>query len=79
VIAQRSGVALLEVDVSHRVRRGGSSEGTTWKRGVSPIPMRLVRFSLGALRESWALRDSLRSIPARRLGAAGSPLGSGRR
>ena len=79
VIAQQSGVALLEVDVSHRVRRGVSAEGTTWKRGVSPIPWRLVRFSLGALRESWALRNSLRSIPPRRIGAAGSPLGSGRR
>jgi glycosyltransferase involved in cell wall biosynthesis len=79
VIASRSGVALLEVDVSHRVRRGGSAEGTTWRRSWSPIPWRLVRFSLGALRESWALRDSLRSIAPRRLGATGSPLGSGRK
>jgi dolichol-phosphate mannosyltransferase len=79
VIASRSGVALLEVDVSHRVRRGGSAEGTTWKRGWSPIPWRLVRFSLGALRESWALRDSLRSIAPRRTGAVGSPLTNGHR
>jgi glycosyltransferase involved in cell wall biosynthesis len=57
VVASRRGVALLEVDVSHRVRRGGSSDGTTWARGGrSPIPWKLVRFSLAALRESRAFR-----------------------
>jgi hypothetical protein len=57
VVASRRGVALLEVDVSHRVRRGGSSDGTTWGRGArSPIPWKLVRFSLAALRESRAFR-----------------------
>lgn len=52
VLASRRGVALLEVDVSHRVRRGGSRAGTTWAGPGSPIPWRLVRFSLAALRES---------------------------
>ena len=57
VVASRRGVALLEVDVSHRVRRGGSSDGTTWARGPrSPIPWKLVRFSLAALRESRSFR-----------------------
>jgi dolichol-phosphate mannosyltransferase len=77
VIASRSGVSLLEVDVSHRVRRGRSTEGTTWRRGSrSPIPWRLVRFSIGALRESWALRGSLHAVDVRRVG---SPLMRGRR
>jgi dolichol-phosphate mannosyltransferase len=57
VIASRRGFALVEVDVSHRVRRGASTEGTTW--GASPIPWRLVRFSLQALRESRTLREQL--------------------
>jgi glycosyltransferase involved in cell wall biosynthesis len=66
VIASRWGLALIEVDVSHRVRRGDSAEGTTWSGGRgrrlrSPVPWRLVRFSVQALRESVALRASLRS------------------
>jgi hypothetical protein len=66
VIASRWGLALIEVDVSHRVRRGDSAEGTTWSpasaRAVrSPVPWRLVRFSVQALRESIALRATLRS------------------
>jgi glycosyltransferase involved in cell wall biosynthesis len=56
VVAARRGVALLEVDVSHRVRRGVSTEGTTWVRGLSPVPLRLVTFSLQALRESREFR-----------------------
>jgi len=57
VVASRRGLALLEVDVSHRVRRGRSAEGSTWARGPgSVIPWRLVRFSLAALRESRAFR-----------------------
>jgi glycosyltransferase involved in cell wall biosynthesis len=60
VIASRRGVALLEVDVSHRVRRGVSPDGTTWMRGPrSPIPWRLVRFSLAALRESRSFRAAM--------------------
>jgi glycosyltransferase involved in cell wall biosynthesis len=57
VLAARRGFALLEVDVSHRVRRGSSSAGSTWSGGVrSPVPLRLVRFSLAALRESRSFR-----------------------
>lgn len=62
VVAARRGVALLEVDVSHRVRRGTASAGTTWGRaGRSPIPWRLVRFSVDALRESRSFRAQLDS------------------
>jgi glycosyltransferase involved in cell wall biosynthesis len=57
VVASRRGLALLEVDVSHRVRRGASAQGTTWMRGPrSPVPWRLVRFSIAALRESRSFR-----------------------
>jgi glycosyltransferase involved in cell wall biosynthesis len=60
ILAARRGVALVEVDVSHRVRRGATSEGTTWRRGAhSPIPWRLVRFSIAALRESRSFRARL--------------------
>jgi glycosyltransferase involved in cell wall biosynthesis len=62
VIASRRGLALLEVDVSHRVRRGGSASGTTWGAGRSPIPWRLVRFSTAALAESRRMRARLRAI-----------------
>jgi glycosyltransferase involved in cell wall biosynthesis len=71
VVASRRGLALLEVDVSHRVRRGSSAEGTTWRRGArSPIPWRLVRFSFAALRESYALRAAFNAIERPR----GAPL-----
>jgi dolichol-phosphate mannosyltransferase len=57
VLASRRGLALLEVDVSHRVRRGRSSEGSGLGRSKrSPIPWRLVRFSLSALGESRSFR-----------------------
>jgi dolichol-phosphate mannosyltransferase len=57
ILASRRGIPLLEVDVSHRVRRGRTAVGSTWgSRGRSPIPWRLVRFSLRALRESLAFR-----------------------
>jgi glycosyltransferase involved in cell wall biosynthesis len=60
VLASRRGLALLEVDVSHRVRRGASAEGTGLGRGRrSPIPWRLVRFSLAALRESRSFRGRI--------------------
>ena len=59
VLAARRGLALVEVDVSHRVRRGGSAQGTSWGRGRSPIPLSLVRFSLRALLESRRFRRSL--------------------
>lgn len=60
VLASRRGLALLEVDVSHRVRRGRSAEGSGLGRSTrSPIPWRLVRFSLLALRESRAFRSMM--------------------
>jgi dolichol-phosphate mannosyltransferase len=60
VVASRRGLALLEVDVSHRVRRGRSTEGSGLGRGRrSPIPWRLVRFSLAALRESRSFRGQM--------------------
>jgi glycosyltransferase involved in cell wall biosynthesis len=60
ILASRRGLALLEVDVSHRVRRGPDAGGSTWARGVrSPIPWRLVRFSLQALRESRVFRTQM--------------------
>ena len=59
VIAARRGLALVEVDVSHRVRRGISADGTSWARSRSPIPWRLVQFSLAALHESRSLRSRL--------------------
>lgn len=60
ILAARRGVALLEVDVSHRVRRGRSVEGTTWGGAArSPIPWRLVRFSVQALRESAKFRAQM--------------------
>lgn len=58
VVASHRGLALLEVDVSHRVRRGGSAQGSTWSRAAnSPVPWRLVRFSVAALIESQAFRS----------------------
>jgi glycosyltransferase involved in cell wall biosynthesis len=60
VVAARRGVALLEVDVSHRVRRGTSTDGSTWARtALSPVPWRLVSFSVAALRESRAFRAQM--------------------
>lgn len=59
ILAARRGYPLLEVDVSHRVRRGASAVGSTWGRGLSPIPWRLLRFSVQALRESVAFRRAL--------------------
>lgn len=57
VVAARRGLALVEVDVSHRVRRGLAAQGSTWRRSApSPVPLRLVRFSLAALRESRRFR-----------------------
>jgi hypothetical protein len=56
ILAARRGVPLLEVDVSHRVRRGREARGTMWRGGWAPIPMRLVRFSIAALGESRRFR-----------------------
>ena len=60
ILAARRGVPLLEVDVSHRVRRGASAHGTTWGKGSrSPIPWPLVRFSLRAFADSIRFRGSM--------------------
>ncbi len=60
VLAARRGVALLEVDVSHRVRRAPVRGGTSWRQSAwSPVPWRLVRFSLAALKESRSFRDQM--------------------
>ncbi len=60
IVASRRGVPLLEVDVSHRVRRGREAGGTTWRGArISPIPARLVRFSLAALWESRRFRSAM--------------------
>ena len=60
VLSSRRGLALLEVDVSHRVRRGRTAEGSGLGRSRrSPIPWRLVRFSINALRESRAFRKRM--------------------
>jgi hypothetical protein len=82
ILACRRGVPLLEVDVSHRVRRGASPRGTMWRGSASsPIPMRLVRFSLHALIESRAFRarmdlpDWARDLPGRSAGADAQPAG----
>lgn len=61
VLAARRGTPLVEVDVSHRVRRGVRTVGSTWSgRGYSPIPWPLVSFSLRALVESLRLARALR-------------------
>ena len=60
VVAARRGVALLEVDVSHRVRRGTRRDGSSWARtAVSVVPWRLLTFSIAALRESRAFRTQM--------------------
>lgn len=75
IVASRRGVPLLEVDVSHRVRRGDTAQGVTWRQaGWSPVPWRLVRFSVLALRESLAFRNRMDApLPIEELHGA-SPL-----
>lgn len=75
ILAARRGYPLLEVDVSHRVRRGVSIRGSTWGRGASPIPWRLVRFSAAALRESLAFRKSLDAVGEAEVEPLASPVG----
>jgi dolichol-phosphate mannosyltransferase len=73
ILAARQEIPLLEVDVSHRVRRGAHAQGTTWGRGISPVPWRLLRFSALALRESVEFRRQLQASPA-----PGSPVAGGK-
>jgi glycosyltransferase involved in cell wall biosynthesis len=53
ILASRRGVAQVEVDVSHRVRRGSIPQGSTWQRNGprSLVPWPLLRFSINALRD----------------------------
>lgn len=74
LVAARRQLTLLEVDVSHRVRRGARAVGSTWgrggRRGWGASQWRLVRFSLRALRESVAFRASLRHEPGQSVSLA---------
>lgn len=70
ILAARRGVTMVEVDVTHRVRRGRQAGGTTWGGSrFSPVPWRLVRFSGRAMREALAFRKALEdgSLPSRSL------------
>ena len=52
VLEARSGHRHVEIPVQHRVRRGDSEVGTTWRGGRDlVIPMKLVRFLGSALRQ----------------------------
>jgi glycosyltransferase involved in cell wall biosynthesis len=68
ILAARRGDSLVEVDVTHRVRRGGSSRGTMFggSGGGSAATVRLLRFSTHAFAEMWKLRRSLRGRDAGR-------------
>jgi dolichol-phosphate mannosyltransferase len=61
ILASRRGVAQVEVDVSHRVRRGSIPQGSTWQRSgpLSPVPWPLLRFSTHALRDLRAFRTHI--------------------
>jgi dolichol-phosphate mannosyltransferase len=53
ILASRRGHTFVEVDVSHRVRRGSTKTGTMWTKSRQPIiPTRLLAFSGRALVES---------------------------
>jgi len=61
ILASKRGSTMVEVDVSHRVRRGASATGTTWagpRRTI--VPWRLLRFASRALAESRRFRSSLK-------------------
>ena len=71
ILAAVHGVSLVEVDVTHRVRRGGRATGTMFggRGGGLAATMRLVRFSAQALREMWGFRRHLNrtgQLPASR-------------
>jgi glycosyltransferase involved in cell wall biosynthesis len=66
-LAQRAGLALAEVPVKHRVRRGDPMEGSTWgPRRVRLLPpVRLLKLLWAAFRESLAVRRSCRAARVR--------------
>lgn len=60
VLAARRGHTMVEVDVSHRVRRGASATGSTWtSRRRLGVLWTLVRFSARALGESRRFKAAL--------------------
>lgn len=61
ILAARRGMSLVEVDVSHRVRRGGSARGTMFsgRGGSVSATVRLLRFSWRAFGELSRLRRAL--------------------
>lgn len=63
VLESRRRMAVREVPVRHRVRRGDGGQGTTWgvKTRSVLIPRRLVRFVWHAFKESVAFRSQLRT------------------
>lgn len=62
VLAARRGSTMVEVDVSHRVRRGTNATGTTWSTARrSVVPWRLLRFAGRAFTESRRFRKVLNS------------------
>lgn len=71
ILAAVHGMSLVEVDVTHRVRRGGRATGTMFggRGGGVAATLRLARFSAHALSEMWALRRRLNrtgQLPASR-------------
>ncbi len=67
ILAAREGVTMVEVDVTHQVRRGISPHGTTWgtRKPRSIVPWRLVKFSAKALRESAEFRRIVQAADLR--------------
>ncbi len=60
ILASRRRSTMVEVDVSHRVRRGSSATGTTWTSARrSVVPWLLLRFAARAFRELRQFRASL--------------------
>lgn len=64
-LAHRTGLHIVEIEVTHLHRRGNSAQGTMWGRRARTIlvPKRLLLFVAGAARESvpFALRARWRS------------------
>lgn len=60
ILAARRGATLIEVDVSHRVRRGSATTGTMFSSGHRlGVIRKLLEFSWQALLESWRFRHDL--------------------
>ncbi len=80
ILERRSGLAMGEIAVTHRVRRGESEVGTTWQGRAARLPLptrRLLRFSvrafwevLGCLRGSERCKDAVPALAGRSEAAA---------